>query len=95
MFLSKYLTFLQPGAIIHLKTDSRPLHDYTRQIVEEWEGMQLLEADTNISLSGRQSTDPLIAVRTFYEEIFLSKGKPITCLEFLIGTRQDTATLKE
>ena len=95
VFLSKYLTFLQPGAIIHLKTDSRPLHDYTRQIVEKWEGIQLLDADTNISMSGRQRRDALIAVRTFYEEIFLSEGKPITDLKFSIGTRQDTATLKE
>ena len=94
-FLNKYLTFLQPGAIIHLKTDSRPLHDYTRQIVEEWEGMRLLEVDTNISLSGRQNTDPLIAVRTFYEEIFLSEGKPITYLKFSISTRQGIATLPE
>ncbi|NLA16276.1 MAG: tRNA (guanosine(46)-N7)-methyltransferase TrmB [Bacteroidales bacterium] len=94
-FLNRYLTFLQPDAIIHLKTDSRPLHDYTRQVVEEWEGMQLLEADTDIYGSGRQSTDPLIAVRTFYEEMFLAEGKPITYLKFSIKTGQGIATLQE
>lgn len=85
-FLNLYLSFLQPGAVIHLKTDSRLLHDYTRQVVETWEGFNLLQADTDVHNSGRQPADPLVSVRTFYEDIFLAEGKPITYLKFSTGT---------
>ena len=85
-FLNLYLSFLQPGAVIHLKTDSRLLHDYTRQVVETWEGFNLLQADSDVHNSGRQPADPLVSVRTFYEDIFLAEGKPITYLKFSTGT---------
>lgn len=84
-FLECYLKFLSPGAFIHLKTDSRPLHDYTRQIVEQWPGMQLIDADTDIYNSDRPEWDPVIEVRTFYEHMFLEEGKPITYLKFSAG----------
>ncbi|HHV03944.1 MAG: tRNA (guanosine(46)-N7)-methyltransferase TrmB [Bacteroidales bacterium] len=84
-FLNCYLKFLTPGAVIHLKTDNRPLYDYTRQVVEKWQGLQLLDADTDIYNSRRPDRDPAVAVRTFYERLFLEEGKPITYLKFSTG----------
>ena len=83
-FLERYLKFLRPGAIIHLKTDNRPLHDYTREIVESRPDFKLLEADNDI-YRHRKVPDMVLEVKTFYEEMFLREGKPITYLQFSTG----------
>ncbi len=85
-FLNRYLSFLDPGGIIHLKTDSRELHDYTREVVENRSDMTLLEADPDIyGNKKRPAEDPVLTVRTFYEKQFLEQGKPITYLRFSTG----------
>ena len=85
-FLNRYLSFLAPAAVIHLKTDSRELHDYTREVVEAREDMTLLEADPDIyGNKKRTADDPVLTVRTFYENQFLEQGKPITYLRFSTG----------
>lgn len=94
-FLNAYLTFLEPGSLIHLKTDSRPLHDYTLEVIASHKALTLLEADADIYHSQRVPNDLVIAVQTFYENLFLAEGKPITYLKFSINTQQDIATLKE
>lgn len=33
LFLERYRTFLKPGGMVHLKTDSRFLHEYTRAVI--------------------------------------------------------------
>ncbi|HBG53015.1 MAG TPA: tRNA (guanosine(46)-N7)-methyltransferase TrmB [Rikenellaceae bacterium] len=83
-FLERYLKFLRPGAVIHLKTDNRPLHDYTREIVERRPDFILLQADTDI-YRHRKVPDMVLEVKTFYEEMFLREGKPITYLQFSTG----------
>ena len=92
-FLIRYLSFLAPGAVIHLKTDSRELHDYTKEVVEAREDMILLEADPDIyANTGRPANDPVLTVRTFYENQFLEQGKRITYLRFSTG---NPATAKQ
>lgn len=81
--------------MIHLKTDSRPLHDYTLEVIASHKALTLLEADADIYHSQRVPNDLVIAVQTFYENLFLAEGKPITYLKFSINTQQDIATLKE
>jgi len=83
-FLEGYLKFLRPGAVVHLKTDNRPLHDYTRKIVESRPDCILLQADTDI-YRHRTVPDMVLEVKTFYEEMFLREGKPITYLQFSTG----------
>ena len=91
-FLNRYLLFLAPDAVIHLKTDSRELHDYTREVVETQPGLTLLEADPDIyGNKKRPADDPVLTVRTFYEKQFLEQGKPITYLRFSTG---NPATVK-
>ncbi|HOO43227.1 MAG TPA: tRNA (guanosine(46)-N7)-methyltransferase TrmB [Bacteroidales bacterium] len=91
-FLNRYLLFLAPDAVIHLKTDSRELHDYTREVVETQSGFTLLEADPDIyGNKKRLADDPVLTVRTFYEKQFLEQGKPITYLRFSTG---NPATVK-
>ena len=47
LFLERYRKFLKPGGIVHLKTDSRFLYEYTRAVTQV-NGLQVLSAGTDI-----------------------------------------------
>ena len=51
VFLERYRQFLAPGGIIHLKTDSRFLHEYTAAVVRA-NGLELLASGTDIYREG-------------------------------------------
>ena len=77
LFLERYSHILKEEGIIHLKTDSQLLHEYTVETVQE-EQHNLLEANNDIYGSGRAKDDDILSVKTFYEKQFLAKGMPIT-----------------
>lgn len=81
LFLNRYRNFLAPDGIVHLKTDSILLHEYTLAVVEQ-NNMTLIEHNNNIYGSGR--ADEILSIKTYYEAQFLSKGMPITYLAFQI-----------
>ena len=83
-FLNKYKAFLKPEAVIHLKTDSRELFDYTKEVVQQREDMRILEAITDIYRSGEVPAHEILSVRTYYESHFLAQGKAITYLKFAV-----------
>ena len=96
LFMNRYRNFLKPGGIIHLKTDSRYLHEYSLAMAQQ-NGLKILAAGTDIygedrerlyssdlfSVSGRDAIDALFQVQTFYEAQYLAQGFPITYLAFL------------
>ncbi len=86
MFLDRYRSFLKQDGIIHLKTDSRFLFEYTRAVANV-NGLPVLAETTDLYGGGQgQSTMPLPPevreVHTFYESMFLEMGLPITYMEF-------------
>lgn len=83
-FLNKYKAFLKPEAVIHLKTDSRELFDYTKEVVQQREDMRILEAIPDIYRSGEVPVQEILSVRTYYESHFLAQGKAITYLKFAV-----------
>ncbi len=124
LFLERYRSFMRPGGIVHLKTDSRFLHEYTRAVCAA-NGLRILCQTTDLygrSAAGSQNTTvaedrpdrdsdypaiplegvqgvkgpeglPLLTgamrpevreVQTFYEQLFLEQGYPITYLSFVI-----------
>ena len=97
LFLERYRNFLKPGGIVHLKTDSRYLHEYSRAIAEQNE-LKILACATDIygadrqrllesplaSVSGSDAVRALFEVQTFYEKQYLAKGIDITYLAFTI-----------
>ena len=88
LFLERYRRFLKPGGIVHLKTDSRFLHEYTKAVVAA-NGLTLeaCSADVYHDTSG---LDPVVyEVQTFYEKMFLEMGLPITYLQFCIDHEGD------
>jgi tRNA (guanine-N7-)-methyltransferase len=79
LFLNLYRQYLKDGGLVHLKTDSRELYDYTLSVAET-NGLTIVSSVTD--LHGGQSGDPLLSIRTYYEEIFLTQGIPIKYLAF-------------
>lgn len=78
-FLELYSKFLISDGIIHLKTDSPFLYNYTLELVKQ-NNLELIEANSDIYGSGR--SDNLLSIKTHYESIFLSQGIEITYLAF-------------
>ena len=85
LFLSRYRHFLQAGGIVHLKTDSQLLHEYTKSSIIH-NNLELLETNTDIYGSG--FADELLSIKTHYEQLFLNRGLPITYLRFRIDGEQ-------
>jgi tRNA (guanine-N7-)-methyltransferase len=82
-FLSYYQSFIKQQSIIHLKTDSQGLHEYTKALVSQ----NKLDLDfcTN-DLYSMENIDPILSIKTFYETMFLEQGKPITYIKFKLDT---------
>ena len=88
LFLERYSHFLVPDGIVHLKTDSRFLYEYTRSVIRA-NFLTVLAFGTDIYNQGIQAGDDLewdlldvFEVKTFYETMFLKMGLPITYLAF-------------
>ncbi len=79
-FLDLYSKFLIEKGIIHLKTDSQELYDYTLNEVLIPQNRKVLVSTNNLYDSN--IIEDVISIRTFYENIYLSQGKPITYLKF-------------
>jgi tRNA (guanine-N7-)-methyltransferase len=86
VFLNLYRNFLKDNGIVHLKTDSRELYDYTLSLAQ----VNNLEIITSVTdLHGQMPGDQLLSIRTHYEEIFLKQGIPITYLAFRLPNEKE------
>ena len=100
LFLARYRNFLRPDGVVHLKTDSRYLYEYTQAVCNA-NDLPILAYGTDIYHQGvmpgpdRASETPdqvggdgwaaVTQVQTFYEKMFLEMGLPITYMAFQIG----------
>lgn len=78
-FLNLYRQYLKDGGLVHLKTDCRELHDYTVELTRV-NGLEVVTMVTD--LYNEMPGNPLLSIRTHYEELFLKQGVPITYLSF-------------
>jgi len=78
-FLNLYRSYLKNDGIIHLKTDNRELYDYTLSLVHA-NNLEIITSVTD--LYAEMPGDPMLSIRTHYEELFLKQGVPITYLSF-------------
>ena len=84
LFLERYRSFMKPGGLVHLKTDSRFLYEYTRTLCEV-NGLRILAQTTDLYNQPAEDVKPIVReVQTFYEKLFLQQGYPITYLSFVI-----------
>lgn len=80
-FLHLYQQVLVPGSVIHLKTDSRELYDFTLETIQE-QGCTIKENIADIYGKG-MATGPL-AIQTFYEQMHLAEGRTIYYIAFTL-----------
>jgi len=85
LFLERYRSFLRPGGIVHLKTDSRFLHEYALAVCRA-NNLRILASTTDLYNTEPHGSSPDVVreVQTFYEQLFLEQGYPITYLSFVI-----------
>ncbi len=81
VFLNRYREFLQPGGQLHLKTDSRELYSYTLAVIES-NKLELMNKTDNL-YAGNEA-GKILSIRTYYEQQFLDRGKPICYIKFRI-----------
>ena len=58
LFLERYARLLRPGGIIHLKTDSRFLHQYTKAVCQQ-NGLEIIACTTDLYGDGAISAEPV------------------------------------
>lgn len=80
IFLEHYSRVLKPGGLIHLKTDSNFLYQYTLALVR-LNGFNV-EAETD-DLYDSPFSDETMGIRTYYEQQWLARGINIRYLRFV------------
>lgn len=85
-FLSLYSNLLSEDGIIHLKSDSNFLYEYTSYVIKE--NQLPTEVDTNDLYNSGLAND-ILSIRTFYEQQFLDRGIPIKYLKFRLDGKSE------
>ena len=81
-FLRLYKQILKENGVIHLKTDSPALYDFTKKVIELY-GLQVLEDSNNIYAS--QALRPELRLRTHYENLDIAQSRRIHYLQFSLS----------
>ena len=81
-FLQSYREILHPKGIIHLKTDSESLFEYTCKVVKS-NNFRILAYTDDLYHSGY--VDDILSVQTYYEKMFMDKGFTIKYLKFMLN----------
>ncbi|MDY6276975.1 MAG: tRNA (guanosine(46)-N7)-methyltransferase TrmB [Bacteroidales bacterium] len=93
LFLERYSKFLKPGGLVHLKTDSRFLYEYTLALCKE-NGLEIVAATNDLygdpvistGQSEWRNLNPAVReVKTYYETMFSRQGYKITYLCFRLS----------
>jgi len=84
VFLEKYDKVLKEGGLLHLKTDSVELFRYTLETLksERWKIIKQLS-----DIYRDEPDNPLLNIRTYYEENHLKRGKTIKYIRFQFSGR--------
>jgi tRNA (guanine-N7-)-methyltransferase len=78
-FLRMYKEFLQPGGVIHLKTDSPDLYQFTKTVIELY---GLITITDNDDLYKNENIAPELKIKTHYESLDIANSNTIFYLAF-------------
>jgi tRNA (guanine-N7-)-methyltransferase len=88
LFLARYKEILKPGGVIHLKTDSPVLYEYTLEMIAA-HGLRnhAQSADVYADLVHRVGPveQAILGIRTYYERMWLAEGRTIHYVRFDLG----------
>jgi tRNA (guanine-N7-)-methyltransferase len=81
LFLNRYKKFLKSGGLLHLKTDSTSLYEYTLEVIEQ-NKLPLVWHTNNLYQNCPADRQELIKIKTHYEKLFTDKGEDIKYIQF-------------
>jgi len=86
-FIARYRDILKPGGLVHLKTDSDLLFEFTEEEINE-KKYEVVELTWDLYKSLPSDLDPVIRdilhIKTHYEQLFTAKGSVIKYCSFRI-----------
>jgi tRNA (guanine-N7-)-methyltransferase len=85
-FMKLYREILDGQGVIHLKTDSRFMFDYTVAMINANHFPVLFQTD---DLYHSSLTDEILSIRTFYEQQWLERGLNIKYIRFVCESRDE------
>jgi len=91
-FLNHYRSFLIKDGLIHLKTDSTELYNYTLNLVNR-NNLDIISSSND--LYSEEKPDENLLIRTHYEQMFLDAGKKITYICFRIDNNKPVIEINE
>jgi tRNA (guanine-N7-)-methyltransferase len=80
-FLRLYQKVLKTNGVIHLKTDSPALYNFTLQVIEMY-NLTLLESCDDVY--GQSNIDPRLQIKTHYESLDIAGSNKIFYLQFAL-----------
>ena len=83
-FLYRYHKILKPNGIIHLKTDSTSLYEYTLEVITENKHELIWHTD-DLYKNCPADRKELITIKTYYENLFHSRGEDIKYIAFRLS----------
>lgn len=83
-FIDRYRKFLKPGGLVHLKTDSTSLYEYTMEVIKE-NKLELLFHTNDLYKNCPPDRKELIEIKTHYEKLFTAKGEDIKYICYKIN----------
>lgn len=79
-FLERYRRFLKPDGLVHVKTDSNFLYQYTCAMLQA--NNLPVEVQTDDLYHAGLADDGLLSIQTYYEQQWLERGIPIKYIRF-------------
>ena len=85
-FMKSYQQFVKENGLIHLKTDSNFMFTYTCQMVKENKLPVIFSTD---DLYSSDFQDPVLGIKTYYEQQWLNRGLTIKYIQFVLEKREE------
>ena len=83
-FLRLYQQFLQPGGIVHLKTDSPNLYQFTLEVIKLFDLSLLVHTDNLYADENIGKFDARSEIKTYYEGLNIASSNRIHYIQFQI-----------
>jgi tRNA (guanine-N7-)-methyltransferase len=83
MFTNRYKKILKPGGLVHLKTDSTSLYEYTLETIAE-NKFNLIWQTNDLYKNCPPDRQELVTIKTYYEKLFTDRGEDIKYIVFQI-----------
>jgi tRNA (guanine-N7-)-methyltransferase len=84
IFLDRYKKFIRKGGIIHLKTDSTSLYEFTLEVLKE-NNYKIHWHTNDLYKNCPPDRKELVEIKTHYEKLFTAKGEDIKYISFSIN----------